>query len=656
MSELLATARATGFTPLFDRKQLASVSVVGGKNFRPAVAGHRTAFGKYPVTYNTMPVDFCKNGLLIDLKDGSLLYCCNYGLMSYDEENKDWYFIDKLAVPLSGEHKWSHANVGGYDYVCCYGYGTKGIKQWDKDERTLIEVTTDVVSGAMCICESKGRLVILGSGSYQWSAIGDGTDLATSLTTGAGFKPLTIVNNGTPLSVNPTGTGFIVFTTRGMCKAVEIDTTLVWQHTAVGGAEFAPLGETSMTTTGGGSVAVMTANGLYLTDGSYPEQFEPIVGRYIAKSLVNQTTGKSRKVSLWFCEIEKSLYISVSTTASIGSPFNNAFVYDFEIGEWGIMERPFYCIGNFIQTSGEYLVQQPTILDINGRLTTINNYYYNKDIPDSYDICSLTCVDPAVVYVDGIAKFSGSTTHFSENIDIIDISNKTMWEYVKRTFLESEPEELVTIDTFSDVATIDMQAQAEAVIDMEEVGESYIDMAEGSFETTNLTAGISTEAVINIYTIAEVKPVDVEMDSELVVGLFALNRENSVDRTTEITEVAQVQEEFKAEDTVVDMKNEAYTIIDMEDEDYSIIDMNIGGGSTNEYQTTITPTTDGVLANAQGELNLTEVYTKGNRRLYNAYADGLYHYITLYADGINEGFFLKNIDVTATLGGLNYNG
>lgn len=672
------------FTPYYDAKQLAEPAVVGGKNFMPTTSGYKSAFGSDVLSDRVIAEEHLLNGQVFSLDEKALIICNRYGIMQYDEETEGWYYLTRVNLPLTTEYPWAVAYVGGYWFFCKLGFG---VWRYSLEERSGRFVTDNVPSEPVSICASGGRLVILGKSTYAWSAIGDGTDLLTSLVTGAGFQALSLIG-GTPLAVKSNTIGYMVYTTNGIIRVESIDAPNPYQHKVLTTSDYAPVSAWAVAEIGTGSHVVLTKSGLYATSGDYPQILEKEFSKWLTGTTLKYLL-QSRytlPLALSYDATRRWLIISYAEYSITAAPYSLAYVLDIELAKWGKFVRNHYFIGSAYVPKPVYRGNRTVTASRDGAIRIINKDFgwtevadqkyktnfgvavypsYHDEVPDwkqdGSPFISVTVFTSGIQLETYNWNVLGRNAKILGAFKIVPVNQSVEPTMTKPWDFKSSYEDLVA---GSDVY-IDMEASSLAAIDMANIAEPYhIDM--GNIDGDDIRVHVFTSYAncdARYYIYREVK-VDGELgdiESQLDIGLWHVPDFDDLQSSTVMTGFALMHDQTVGDTEYIDMQEMPDIVIDMEtaltaDKKDDYIDMGVDFLDSPNYSAKLISSSDGY-GHRDLHKQMIEPYSVvGDRFNYNSYSTGLYHGFTLTTERGGGYYHLKQVQVNIIQGGLIYDG
>jgi len=676
------------YTPYLDAKQLAEPAVVDGKNFMPTTSGYKSAFGSDVLTDRPLSPKLLLNSQPFNLAEDALVICNLYGIMRYDEETEGWYYLVKVNEPLTTEYPWSVAYVGGDWFFCKLGFG---VWRYRLDENSGKFVYDNVPSEPLSICSAGGRLVILGSSTYAWSAIGDGTDLETSLETGAGFQALSLIG-GKPLAVKSNTIGFMVYTTAGIIRVEAINTPNPYNHRVLTSNDYAPVNAWAIAEIGTGSHVFLAKSGLYATSGDYPQIVEKDFSKWLTGTTLKYLLQSrySLPIALNYDATRRCIILSYAEYSITASPYSVAYVLDVELAKWGKFDRNHYFISSAYVPKPVYRGYRSLTASPDGAVRILNkdfgwsematqqyrnnyNIAYNRNYITYLMDYSTDTEYKLTTFTAGAQLETYDWTKLGINANIFGCFDwlmryKSVIDDVAfpNGYKVSYEMNWSPYDIFVDMSDNGFSEDSRVDMDSLEADEDvFIDMANIPADGIQLTVFTSYAIVSNQFGVYSEYKVDgelVNLDSSIDIGLYHYpNNDNTptdADLQTSLvmTGFALFHEQTVGDSESIDMQEVPDIIVDMETLPDDSIDMGIDFLSSPNYSTRLTASSDGY-----GHRNLhiydIEPYSiVGDRFNYNSYATGLYHGFKLATEKAGGYYHIKQIQVNIIQGGLIYDG
>lgn len=659
------------YTPYYDAKQLAEFSVVGGKNFMPTVSGYKSAFGSDVLSDRSVDTKLLLNAQIFSLAEQVLVLCNRYGIMQYDPSSEGWYYLVRSSSELSVSYPWSVAYVGGDWFFCKQGFG---VWRYRLDERSGMFVSENVPSNPVSVCSSGGRLVILGSSTYAWSAIGDGTDLETSLETGAGFQALSLIG-GKPLAVKSNTIGFLVYTTAGIVRVESIDTPNPFNHKVLTADDYAPVSPWAICEVGTGSHVFLAKSGLYATSGDYPEILEKEFSKWLTGTTLKYLL-QSRydlPLALSYDANRRWLVLSYAEYAIDASPYSVAYALDIELAKWGRLDQNHYFIDSAYIPDEKNRGYRTLIATTDGAIRIVNKDYgitelANANYKNNYPVCysqsykvysdSATSVN---VFTSGARLDTYNWASLGASVGVLGMYDYIL-AYKSGDIDLNQPNSFVgsyyTRYGYDEV--VDMASSKEPIsVDQANVPDGIIiDMS--NFETTLpmavFTACATSDSTIDIFSEVHVSGPLVNLDSQLEIGLYHIPDFDDLQCATVMTGFAQFHEQTLGDSEFIDMMQVPDSRIDMELVPDDYIDMGIGFLSSPNYAATLISSSDGHGNRDLHTYDIEPYSIVGDRFNYNSYSTGLYHGFKIRTTEPGGYYHLKQIQVNIIQGGLVYDG
>lgn len=664
------------YTPYYDAKQLAEPSVVGGKNFMPTTSGYKSSFGSDVLTDRYLDPKLLLNSQAFSLAEDAFVICNRYGIMRYDVSSEGFYYLVKSENQLTSSYPWSVAYVGGDWFFCKQGFG---VWRYRIDENSGMFVEDNVPSEPVSICSAGGRLVILGKSTYAWSAIGDGTDLATSLETGAGFQALSLIG-GAPLTVKSNTIGFMVYTTAGIIRVESIDTPNPYQHKVLTSSDYAPVGPWAVCEIGTGTHVFLTKSGLYATSGDYPKILEKEFSKWLTQTTLKYLLQSRYELPLAinYDATRRLILLSYAEYSITASPYSLAYALDIELGKWGRFDRNHYFITSCYIPKELFKGYRSICATTDGAIRILNkdfgwsklaSHYYKSNYPVAYRPTYVSYLKDYVkdefyqetTFTAAAQLETYDFTKLGVNANILGVFD---WLPIYWTIEGSLEKPLGYRASYvglyySASYTVDMANSEIGLVDMaSEELPSTIDMgnvkSDGT-ECTFFTSYATADSRFCVFRETKVVGELQDLDSSLDIGLYHIPDFDNLQCSTIMTGYAMMHEQTVGDSEFIDMQEVQDISIDMMEIDNEV-DMGVDFLSSPNYSSKLISSSDGYGHRKLHEQVIEPYSIVGDRFNYNSYSTGLYHGFKLATQKAGGYYHLKQIQVNIIQGGLIYDG
>lgn len=333
-----------GLIPAVDPRKINQPLVIKGQNFLFDLDGPYSGFGNVFSTYSRIIDPEYTQTFEVE---GDIIAFSTHAALKYDIESGEYYPV-YIFDNTSEKYPWFHAKVATAHYFVKKGLA--GVIRYLPSTGVWSLMTTDVPSNPVAVCKSQGRLVILGSSEYGWSAIDDGTALATDSDTGVAQQSLAILG-GTAYGLFEVSDGFIVASSSGLIKATRTGGQNPFRHDTLveeGSEGVRPINPNSILSIGTGRIFLIDKKGFFETSGQVPQRFEePLMGQYFSQTLLRTLDLSDLfAVKCHYNEDRQLLFISIGV-AGISGQFSNAYVYHFPSEKWGNFYATHFGFGEF---------------------------------------------------------------------------------------------------------------------------------------------------------------------------------------------------------------------------------------------------------------------------------------------------------------------
>ncbi len=340
------TRQFKGLLPALDRRQPTDRFVLTGQNFLVDAEGPYSAFGTQIIT----PAQIRNADQINTFRVGT------ESVIFTDKAVLKFNTISGIFFPVvtyasnNTEFPWSQAIVGGVHY---FAKKDSGIKRYNPFTDEWSTLTLNVITTPYAVSKAGGRLVILGESDVQWSAIDDGSDLATDIEKGVGIQSLAIVGGGVSLAVLPTFDGFITYTSTGLMKSELVDSINPFRHFPLTADEgIIPLSQYSVIETANNEHVMLSKTGFYVTTGKVPQVFQPLMGEFFRRQILPKLDITKVSILRLTFEAERQWFIVSIAETEQNFRYTKAYVLYIPRDEWGLFNRSHVAFGE-LSITGE---------------------------------------------------------------------------------------------------------------------------------------------------------------------------------------------------------------------------------------------------------------------------------------------------------------
>ncbi len=610
-----------GIIPALDRRQPTDKFVLEGQNFLVDAEGPYSAFGTQLVTpaqiRNPEDADTFRvgNEIFLFTADAVLRFDTNSGL---------YYPI--FTFPLNNTNfPWSQAVVGGIHY---FVKKNSNIFSYSPLLDTWVTVTANVIITPHAVTKSGGRLVILGLNDVQWSAIDNGSDLATDIEKGVGIQSLAIVGGGTSYAILPTFDGFITYTSTGSMKSELVDSINPFRHFPLTGDEgLIPLSQYTVIEAANNEHVMLSITGLHVTTGKVPQPFQPLMSEFFRRQvlpmfdLTNVTI-----IRLTFNTERQWLIVSLAESEQAFS-YTLAYVLYVPRDEWGKFNKTHVGFGELSISTGTLKGFNFGYFCLNGCLHKFVDFPHREEHPDG---------DEGERLPDNFHFFTDNFTPPARSEDGIKIMTSfAQLETIDETQFVSfgtDLFEFTEIGSFPSPATPDDTSQPStptSFINDLSAQSSLVEMGWKQF--TSIFGSIDAFIDVGLYQIITEADLTDELSIVYDVAIGMLDSPSGQEFVDWLTFVPDISEDWlndtlEAEDWGVGVFSGTVYSAD-------IIGSLDGENQFQDQRETLEERTDIVDAKKDE--------TTGKIKYFTCYNNGVYHIIKIEALKIDESFHLK---------------
>lgn len=328
-----------GFIPALDPKVVNVPHVVDGRNFLMSVEGPWAGFASKLLSYQP----FVSEGSVATFEsDIGTIWCAQDGIYQYNPDIERFDLLYPLDTNADGV--WSYAYVGGVNYLC---NPDVGVLRWVSETAAWgLLAHAELPQSPQYVAAAYGRLLVVGVSRVAWSALDDGTDFTSSLTTGVGSQGLSMVG-GRGMVVKAVADGVIVFTSAGILRGrfTDIGSTFVWsvlstQRKLLNQRCVVTVVNVQSADTELNHVFLDARAGMFICTGATPVPYQPLMSEYLsAKLLPAYGSAASNTVALYYSTNTRNLVVSIGK-----SEFSDTYTYALVLytsrDEWGRFDEP----------------------------------------------------------------------------------------------------------------------------------------------------------------------------------------------------------------------------------------------------------------------------------------------------------------------------
>lgn len=594
-----------------DNRQPTQPFILDGRNFIFDVKGPYSFFGSTYLTAdrpdNAEHVHFfqIRNETFITIHDS--FYRFNPTTLMLE-------FLFKASQGGNQHYPWFKAYVGGKYY---FSNRFAGLIEYNPSTGTFIEVSNvNLPSTIHSICDSGGRLVVLGDTKIHWSAQDVALDLTPDLATGAGTQSHSLIG-GDPLVVLPYVRGFLTFTTEGILKSELSGTVAVFRHTGLS-KEHVLLSSFAAISTEAKGIIFLTTNGLYSTSGDIPEVWEPLFSAYLHSTIIPAADLSIPEIfRFYYTPGSQQFYFSVGENNHSGK-YYKSYVLELNVGKWGSLDKSIYGIGELQITSGEHRGKQLVYFDSEKYLKIIKASSFNTELVDF----SAAYFWPGVID-QPVRHIGNPTTHIFPSTIICKA-----WR-------------------------ISHLANKEAELGYYTIGDANRAIDAAFFDPLDLTAEVgsfifTTTSQLDL-TPKKMKYPATGLDSFVEIGLYGFTDGTLSPQLSTVTDLTIGTDVLNIAET-----SEDWNILSGE-EDWNTLsgeeDWGFGVSSGNSYVAELKSSVDGLTINELEYKKLTPFIRSPSQNNYETWNTGYFHSAIIRAEEINATYHIAVLGYTGSTGG-----
>ena len=644
-SELKQGSDIEGLHPAIDRRKMEKPYVVDGRNFLFDINGPYSGFGNRIVTYAKLADPISAETFRVE---DETFIATNNSMLKYDNSTGNFYPVYIHSGPPVTEWPWSHAEVGGKHYFANYNIG---LLEWDPATDKWRNIVTDTPTSVRYVCASYGRLIVLGSDYYHWSAFDDGADLALSVVTGAGRQGISIIS-GTAYGLAEVSEGFLVFTSKGIVNADHHGSTGIFTHEILPGS-VAIRSPFDITTLDRNRVMVLELNGFYAHHNATQQQkrgmfpYEPIMGQWFERTLFSQN--QTLNTRLYYDDGRQLLFVSVAPDSDQPYKYEYAYVLHIPTKRWGVFNQWHYGFGELYLDDGPFQGYNFGYIDTDGYMRHFNEISYIEGAPSTTD------THYYAEYANYPLRIEDDVYYFPTLMDCKALS-ESEYTYGGTGLYELSVMESV-LDAMADPIADEGDIVEPDIEDwMVEVGSEdwMVETGTEDYGTTPVNFIFDTHLVIGGGMSYKLKPglatTDYDtLDAWCEIGMFRFSEAQYNDELGMVTNVSigmndNTAENATFEDWMDDPDSSEDWMLLTAEEDYGE-----GLASGHTYDATIKGYNDGETLFTSA--TLTVAHDEGATKFFTCTNTAIFNNVHISAEGSRESFHLKFLELAGTLAG-----
>lgn len=631
--------KVKGLAPIVDPKQLGETRVVAGRNFMVDAKGPYSAFGSSLLTY-----DLLNDGPIVQTHEiaDETFYFTDGGVFVFDRGSKRFRnFVRFFNLTACPKCPYSFAYVGHKYYFARRGIG---LWEYDPDNREFTNITgingvpTDVVS----ISQIAGRLALLSESFLHWSAIDNGRDFTPSLVTGAGAQGLSLVRNGTAQCVKAVGDVLLTFTTNGIMRSEPITGPLVFRHRHAQ-VQSRLLTAWCITNIEDDVLVFLTRAGIIATNGAQFQSWQPTFSEWLVREVLPQYINQADFfLRFQYVTATREFYLSIAERAS-HNKYTAAYVLSTASDEWGSFNHQHRAVFPIREERNGRLIDRAAYVDFRGRVNIFDNTNRIERLADAGEYYRFGTPSTDAVYVNGIAVFETRIRTYDG--DEFIYANYRPELYTPLVGVNSEfemPAAPSSTIAFSYIFGFDWLYADEIEVDwMDGVGDTVVDWMDGD-ELLRATTGMAFGADAEYFRIFIAPRKYSGLAAWTKIGPFRIIDDEVPDRLTRI-DLLQIGAFYQSLETeTVDWLTLPDEVVDwLDGEEDVVVDWGSSPVLDANYRVTVEGTLDGHTIFEDQLITPDIIRREPETTFYGLSLNGVYNYVTLYAETYGETFHLN---------------
>lgn len=319
-----------GLTPAIDARKQDTVRLVNGDNVRFTADGIVSEYGdEYLIEKRFRNPNYIQ-GARIRTRDGDRTFTfIDNTILEYNETAGDFDIVYMIDDTSQNAYRWTWGFLSNFIYFCHPATGIIYLSTRDGSSGRL--QVAGLPSNPLAITVDNGRLIVIDSTTFYWSAQEDGFDFVPTLG-GAGFQVTNTRVSGLPIMCVSFARGVLTLTSGGIMRSEFTGDQEVYRHRAIN-TEYAPVNSFCVFKTVDDQVVFLDRRGFFSTRGEFPETFSPLWNEFLIEELELFRLIERENVRVEWDENNRLLYLSVSES-DIAPLYDYAYVLYQPLDKW----------------------------------------------------------------------------------------------------------------------------------------------------------------------------------------------------------------------------------------------------------------------------------------------------------------------------------
>lgn len=331
-----------GFTPGIDAAQSEEQFALGGRNYMFDSRGVKSPFGNRFLT----PIQFDKpqhvHGVRLRLRGGDRAFVfAAHGILEWSESLGGWATIYSTPDTTLAPYRWTFEYLAGNLYFAHPRVGCLVLNLDTGICAPHTEVGTGTPDQVIAVGQNNGRLILLTSTLFSWSAPSNGLNFTPGFG-GAGAQVLAERVAGDPILLTSYSRGVLTWTSGGVMRSEFTGDTMVYRHRQLS-TEYRPINSFCSVRIDEDTSIILDERGLFQSRGESVTPYAPLFNEFLIDWIQQRDYNIGQNVRLEWDDLRRWLFVSYSD--SYADPlYERAFIYYPPLEKWGEFNESHYGI------------------------------------------------------------------------------------------------------------------------------------------------------------------------------------------------------------------------------------------------------------------------------------------------------------------------
>lgn len=361
-----AVTDINGLTPAIDPTVSEKIFALNGRNYVFDSRGPRSAFGNRFLLPQQRSKPQAIQGIRLKQRTGDRCFTLDGdGIWEWREDLGGYQSIYATPDTTLNPYRWTSGYLSGYFFACHPRVGILALDLNSGVCQPLSQIGVAVPEDVLAIVVDNGRLIVIGTAFFSWSAPSNGLDFTPTLG-GGGFQLISDRVPGSPIMVTSYTKGCLTWTTGGVLRSEFTGDAAVYRHRALN-TEYRPVNSFCTCKVDNDTVVILDERGLFQSKGDSPVAYAPLFNEFLIEYIQQNNLRVGENLRLEWDELQRLLFVSASL--SYADPiFESCFVLYPALDKWGQFSERHYGIFPLLISEGERADDYYGFADDSGRV------------------------------------------------------------------------------------------------------------------------------------------------------------------------------------------------------------------------------------------------------------------------------------------------